>query len=220
MLKTKVTMHANSKSRSESFKRPRVFLPRSHPAMLRSIALSCVDRRQKPGDDVNGGELEDVLDESGLDMKDADGSHGSDAQRKSSTKLNVKNVMKSHLQGTKRVRTCLFLTPVIMLLVMFTRPLYAPLIDVFGPTEEELRARVSSAAAAGARARFERRSDSGTGSDNANVARRLLRAAPRVQVAVEKHDEIRWDTEDTQWTETQGRRHETRAEGGAENTRR
>jgi len=141
--------------------------------MLRSIALGCVDRRSKPVDSNVSESLEDVLDVE-LDMGDGESASndaGVGQGRSGKTKLNVKNVMKSHLQGTKRVRTCLFLTPIVMLLVMFTRPLYAPLIDVFGPTEQELKARATSGAAAEARARFERpRGETGGG------GRRLLRA--------------------------------------------
>ena len=44
--------------------------------------------------------------------------------------------MHRHATGTKRARACLFLVPVIMILVMVTRPIYAPLIDVFGPEEQ------------------------------------------------------------------------------------
>jgi hypothetical protein len=144
--------------------------------MLRSIALGCVDRRSKPVDSNVSESLEDVLDVE-LDMGDGESASndaGVGQGRSGKTKLNVKNVMKSHLQGTKRVRTCLFLTPIVMLLVMFTRPLYAPLIDVFGPTEQELKARATSGAAAEARARFERpRGETGGG------GRRLLRADAR-----------------------------------------
>ena len=135
--------------------------------MLRSIALGCVDRRSKPGDANVGESLEDVL-AAELSMGDGESASndaGVGQGRSGKTKLNVKNVMKNHLQGTKRVRLCLLLTPVLMLLVMLTRPLYAPLIDVFGPTEQELRARANSGAAAEARARFERpRVEAGGGS--------------------------------------------------------
>lgn len=40
--------------------------------------------------------------------------------------------MRGHTQGTKRARFCLLSVPVVMILIMITRPLYAPLIDVFG----------------------------------------------------------------------------------------
>jgi hypothetical protein len=149
--------------------------------MLRSIALGCVDRRSKPVDSKVSESLEDVLDVE-LDMGDGESASndaGVGQGRSGKTKLNVKNVMKSHLQGTKRVRTCLFLTPIVMLLVMFTRPLYAPLIDVFGPTEQELKARATSGAAAEARARFERpRGETGGGGRQKKKkgGRRLLRA--------------------------------------------
>jgi len=51
-------------------------------------------------------------------------------------KLNLRHIMHRHATGTKRARACLFLVPVIMILVMVTRPIYAPLIDVFGPEEQ------------------------------------------------------------------------------------
>jgi len=151
--------------------------------MLRSIALGCVDRRTKPGDEatVGGESLPDVL-EDPVDMGDGVVLHDGPAQTLRSgktTKLDVKHVLKSHVKGTRRVRTCLFLTPVIMLLVMFARPLYAPLIDVFGPTEEELSSRASNAAAI-SRGRFERGGVVKTGKGNKETHRRLLRRAPRV----------------------------------------
>jgi hypothetical protein len=117
--------------------------------------------------------------------------------RSGKTKLNVKNVMKNHLQGTKRVRMCLLLTPVVMLLVMLTRPLYAPLIDVFGPTEQELRARAKSGAAAEARARFERpRMETGGG------GRRSLRANDEAWASLFRRNE----RTSARWTETDGER--------------
>ena len=51
-------------------------------------------------------------------------------------KLNLRNIMHRHATGTKRARACLTLVPVIMILIMVTRPIYAPLIDVFEPDEE------------------------------------------------------------------------------------
>ena len=137
--------------------------------MLRSIALGCVDRRSKPGDGNVGESLEDVLapELSMGDGESASNDAGVGQGRSGKTKLNVKNVMKNHLQGTKRVRLCLLLTPVLMLLVMLTRPLYAPLIDVFGPTEQELRARAKSGAAAEAR----------VGEGSARVRRTRVRGA-------------------------------------------
>ena len=43
-------------------------------------------------------------------------------------KLNLRHIMHRHATGTKRARACLFLVPVIMILVMVTRPIYAPLM--------------------------------------------------------------------------------------------
>ena len=88
--------------------------------MLRSIALGCVDRRSKPGDGNVGESLEDVLapELSMGDGESASNDAGVGQGRSGKTKLNVKNVMKNHLQGTKRVRLCLLLTPVVMLLVI------------------------------------------------------------------------------------------------------
>ena len=51
-------------------------------------------------------------------------------------KLNLRNIMHRHATGTKRARACLTLVPVIMILIMVTRPIYAPLIDVFEPEDE------------------------------------------------------------------------------------
>ena len=167
--------------------------------MLRSIALGCVDRRSKPGDGNVGESLEDVL-AAELSMGDGESASndaGVGQGRSGKTKLNVKNVMKNQLQGTKRVRLCLLLTPVVMLLVMLTRPLYAPLIDVFGPTEQELRARANSGAAAEARARFERpRVETGGG------GRRSLRANDEARVSLFRRDE----RTSARWTETDGER--------------
>ena len=167
--------------------------------MLRSIALGCVDRRSKPGDGNVGESLEDVL-AAELSMGDGESASndaGVGQGRSGKTKLNVKNVMKNHLQGTKRVRMCLLLTPVVMLLVMLTRPLYAPLIDVFGPTEQELRARAKSGAAAEARARFERpRVETGGG------GRRSLRANDEARASLFRRDE----RTSARWTETDGER--------------
>ena len=163
--------------------------------MFRSVALGCVDRRSKPADRNFDESLEDVL-AMELNMRDGE-SVSNDAGvgqgRSGETKLNVKSVLKKHLQGTKRVRTCLLLTPIVMLLLMFTRPLYAPLIDVFGPTEQELRARAGSAVAAEARSRFERhRGETGGGE------RRSLRALP---AATDGANE-RLFSQETRWTET------------------
>ena len=167
--------------------------------MLRSIALGCVDRRSKPGDSSASESLEDVV---AVELNMGDGESASNDAgmgqgRSGKTKVNVKTVMKNHTQGTKRVRTCLLLTPIVMLLVMFTRPLYAPLIDVFGPTEQELRARANSGAAAEARARFERpRVETGGG------GRRSLRANDEARVSLFRRDE----RTSARWTETDGER--------------
>ena len=163
--------------------------------MLRSIALGCVDRRSKPGDSSASESLEDVV---AVEVNMGDGESASNDAgmgqgRSGKTKVNVKTVMKNHTQGTKRVRTCLLLTPIVMLLVMFTRPLYAPLIDVFGPTEQELRARAGSAAAAEARARFERpRGETGGG------GRRAKRASPAATGGANE----RLFRRETRWTVT------------------
>ena len=61
---------------------------------------------------------------------------GEPTTRVGRVKLNLRHIMHRHATGTKRARACLFLVPVIMILVMVTRPIYAPLIDVFGPEEQ------------------------------------------------------------------------------------
>ena len=71
-----------------------------------------------------------------------------DPTRIGRVRLNVKNLMARHGIGTRRARTCLVVVPVIMVLVMLTRPIYAPLIDVFGPAEGDASAAVPKLGAA------------------------------------------------------------------------
>lgn len=60
---------------------------------------------------------------------------------KGKARFDIKALMRGHTQGTKRARFCLVSVPVVMILIMITRPLYAPLIDVFG--EDGLDAQAS-----------------------------------------------------------------------------
>jgi len=178
-------------------------------AMLRSFALSCVDRRSKPVKESVGESPEEVLEDE-VAMKDGEFVSNDGLTRAGKVKLNVKNVMKTHLQGTKRVRTCLLLTPIVMLLVMFTRPLYAPLIDVFGPTEEELKLRARSAAAATARSRFEKPRIAETGAETgsssaAQKSARKLFAERAPDAARQDDSEVPWNEPDPRWTDASER---------------
>jgi hypothetical protein len=56
-------------------------------------------------------------------------------------RFDIKALMRGHLAGTKKARYCLMAVPVVMILVMITRPLYAPLIDVFGDDGFDAHAR-------------------------------------------------------------------------------
>ena len=92
--------------------------------MLRSIALGCVDRRSKPGDSSASESLEDVV---AVEVNMGDGESASNDAgmgqgRSGKTKVNVKTVMKNHTQGTKRVRTCLLLTPIAVSYTHLTLP--------------------------------------------------------------------------------------------------
>lgn len=52
-------------------------------------------------------------------------------------RFDLKSLMKSHVQGTKRARLCLVTVPLVMIIVMITRPIYAPFIDVFGEDSDD-----------------------------------------------------------------------------------
>jgi hypothetical protein len=58
--------------------------------------------------------------------------HQSPSSPKSKVRFDIKALMRGHSQGTKKARFCLMSVPFVMILIMITRPLYAPLIDVFG----------------------------------------------------------------------------------------
>jgi hypothetical protein len=90
-------------------------------------------------------------------------------------KLNLRNIMHRHATGTKRARACLTLVPVIMILIMVTRPIYAPLIDVFEPEDEVAG---SNRAAVVQRDADARPAVAGLGRGKGAGARRMLLGVP------------------------------------------
>ena len=116
---------------------------------------------------------------------------GEPTTRVGRVKLNLRHIMHRHATGTKRARACLFLVPVIMILVMVTRPIYAPLIDVFGPEEQV----AGSKRAVGGADDWSAPTTTTGGADDARRAGDALGSARQVLLDVPPADERRTSLE-------------------------
>ena len=93
--------------------------------------LACVDPRGRREDDV---ELGGIAKPKPREPKEPDVT----AEAKSGAekmRADLRAIAPEHARGTRRARVLLATLPIVLLLMMLTRPLYAPLIDVFAPVE-------------------------------------------------------------------------------------